>query len=98
MSLYTWGGKYFGKRNGDNLWTHDGCYVGRFSGDEVFDSSGQYLGELKNGKLITNTSKKSKSVPSFSPYADRVGHVPSVDHVGSIMLVGYEDFPRPDEI
>jgi len=98
MNLYTWGGTYFGKRDGDDLWTHDGRHVGRFRGDEVFDSSGRCLGELKNGKLITNFSKKSKSGPSCSPHIGRVGHVPSVDHVGSVMLVGHEDFPSPDEI
>ena len=67
MNLYTWGGTYFGTRDGDDLWTHDGRHVGRFCGDEVFDSSGRYLGELRNGKLITNTSKKSRSGPSFPP-------------------------------
>jgi hypothetical protein len=98
MNLYTWGGTYFGTRDGDDLRTHDGRNVGRFRGDEVFDSSGRYLGELKNGKLITNTSKKSLSGPSFSPYAGRVAHVPSVGHVGSVMIAGYEDFPGPDEV
>jgi hypothetical protein len=98
MKLHTWGGAYFGRRDGDDLWTHDGRHVGRFRGDEVFDSSGRYLGELKDGKLITKTSKKSRSGPSFSPHASRVGHVPSVGHVGSVMIAGYEDFPGPDEV
>jgi len=98
MNLHTWGGTYFGTRDGDDLWTHDGRHVGRFRGDEVFDSSGRYLGELKSGKLITNNSKTCRSGPSFSPYASRVGHVPSVGHVGTVMIAGYEDFPAPDEI
>ena len=68
MKLYTWGGTYFGKREGDELWTHDGRHVGRFREDEVYDSSEHYLGELKNGKLITKSSKSSKSGPPFSPY------------------------------
>ena len=98
MNLYTWGGTYFGKREGDDLWTHDGRHVGRFRGDEILDSSGRYLGELKNGRLVTDLSKKSKSGPSFSAHANRVGHFSSVGYVGTVMLVGYEDFPRPEEI
>jgi hypothetical protein len=98
MNLYTWGGIYFGKRDGDNLWTHDGRHVGNFRGDELFDKNGRYIGQLKSGKLITCTSKLSKASSSFSPYASRVGHVPSVNHVGTVMIVGYEDFPSPEEL
>ena len=98
MKLYTWGGTYFGMREGNELWTYDGRHVGRFRGEEVYDSEGHYLGELKNGKLITMSSKVSKSGPSFSPSASRVGHVPSTNHVGSVMIAGYVDFPSPDEI
>jgi hypothetical protein len=98
MKLYTWGGIYFGMREENELWTHDGRHVGRFRADEVYDSDGNYLGEMKNGKLIKKSSKRSKSAPSFSPHTSRVGHVPSVNQVGRVMVAGYEDFPSPDEI
>jgi hypothetical protein len=28
--------------------------------------------------------------------ASRVGHVPYIGHVGTVMYVGYEDFPAPE--
>lgn len=95
-SLWTWGGAYFGRREGDELWTHDGRHVGRFRGDEIYGQDGQYLGELKSGKLVTKASKLGRSGPRFSPRASRVGHVPYVGHVGTILYAGYEDFPAPD--
>jgi hypothetical protein len=99
MDLYTWGGTYFGKRDRDDLWTYDGRHVGRFWGHEVFDKRGRYIGELKNGRLITNTSKRlSRSGPSFSPYPNRAGHDPYADQVGSVMPDGYEDFPSLREL
>jgi sporulation protein YlmC with PRC-barrel domain len=94
-SLYTWGGTYFGKRDGDSLFTHDGVEAGRFHGDEVFGADGAYLGELKNGKLITKLSRISARKSSFTP-RHRGGHVPYVGHVGSVLYVGYEDFPDPE--
>jgi hypothetical protein len=93
--LYTWGGTYFGRRQGDSLFTLHGVEAGRFRGDEVYGSNGKYLGELKNGKLITSTSKGSRSRGGFSP-SSRMGEVGSVGHVGSAMMAGYEDFPSPD--
>ncbi len=33
--LWTWSGKSFGYREGDELWTHDGNHAGRFDGDAV---------------------------------------------------------------
>jgi hypothetical protein len=99
MDLYTWGGIYFGKRDRDDLLTYDGRHVGRFWGPEVFDKHGRYIGELKGGRLITDTSKRSsRSGPSFTPYPSRAGHVPYADQVGSVMLAGHEDFPRPHEL
>jgi hypothetical protein len=35
-NLWTWGGTYFGHRDGDDLWTHSGRHVGRFHGDELY--------------------------------------------------------------
>jgi hypothetical protein len=58
--LFTWDGKCFGYREGDNLWTHDGRHIGRFYGEEVYGQDGKYLGEIMSGnRLITNKSKKS---------------------------------------
>jgi hypothetical protein len=95
-NLWTWGGTYFGYRDGDDLWTHNGRHVGRFYGDEVYASDGRYLGELKNGKLIKRSTARSHRRAGFHPHAPRVGRVPYVDHVGTIMYVGYEDFPGPE--
>ncbi len=95
-NLWTWGGTYFGSREGDGLWTHSGRHVGHFIGDEVYGSDGRYLGEIKNGKLITSLSSRSRRGSGFTPHASRVGHVPYVDHVGMVMYSGYEDFPGPE--
>ena len=73
-------------------------HVGRFRGEKVYDRSGRYLGKLKNGKLIKKSSGSSSTAPLFSPRADRMGPVPSVDRVGSVLSVGYEDFPSPDDL
>ena len=94
--LWTWGGTYFGYREGVKLWTYDGRNVGKFRGNAVFEVDGSYLGEIKNGKLITSKSKTSRG-SSFSPSGDHVGEVPTVDRVGTVMLAGYEDFPGPEE-
>lgn len=95
--LHTWGGRSFGYRDGDDLWTHDGKHVGRFRGDEVYGHNGSYLGELRGGRLITNTSERSKISGSVPSLGNRVGHVQHVDYVGNVMLAGYEDFPQLEE-
>jgi hypothetical protein len=94
--LWTWGGVYFGQREGDDLWTHSGRHVGRFRGEEVYRPNGRYLGEVKSDKLITRLSSQSRSISPFAPHAPRVGHVPYVGSVGTVMYVGYEDFPGPE--
>jgi hypothetical protein len=95
--FWTWGGKCFGYRNGDNLWTYSGSHIGKFYGDEVYDRNGHYLGEVKsNNRLITNRSKKNFRKPAFSPYGKVVGYVKYVDYVGNVMYAGYQDFPTPD--
>jgi len=92
--LFKWGGKCFGYRNNGDLWTHDGRHVGRFHEDEIYGPDGRYLGEIKNEtRLITNKSKKNRRKSSFTSYGNRVGYVKCVDYVGSVMYVGYEDFP-----
>ena len=93
--LWTWGGRCFGYRDGDDLWTYDGKHVGRFSGDEVYAPDGQYLGEIISGnRLITNKSKKSWRHGSFTPYARRAGYAKYADYAGYAMYAGYEDFPK----
>lgn len=54
--LWTWGGKSFGYRDGDNLWTQDGRHVGRFHGDEVYGADGSYLGEIRNKNRAYHSS------------------------------------------
>lgn len=96
--LWTWEGRCFGYRDGDDLWTYDGKHVGRFSGDEVYAPDGQYLGEIISGnRLITNKSKKSWRHGSFTPYVQRAGYAKYADYAGYAMYAGYEDFPKLEE-
>ncbi len=93
--LWTWSGRSFGYKDGDNLWTHDGQHIGKFyNGSEIYGPNGQYLGELLNGRLITNLSKKHLTSYSFAPYAKRIPFVKYIDYVGYVMYAGHEDFPR----
>jgi hypothetical protein len=34
--LWTWSGKCFGYRDGDDLWTHDGLHVSPFRDEQAF--------------------------------------------------------------
>jgi hypothetical protein len=92
--LWTWGGRCFGYREGNNLWTHDGKHVGYFDGDDIYGQDGRYLGELVNGRLITNRSRGAWIRGSFAPYASRAGFAKYADYAGYAMLAGYEDFPH----
>ena len=94
-SLWTWSGTYFGVHEGNSLFTRYGIEAGRFYNEDIYGANGAYLGELKDGKLITNQSKKSWRKSSFIPRR-RVGHVGYVGHVGTVMIAGYEDFPAPE--
>ena len=97
--LWTWGGRCFGYRDGDDLWTYDGRHVGRFRGDEVYGSDGRYLGEVSSrNRLITDKRKKSWRKATFLPYARRIAYVKYVDYVGYVMYAGYEDFPEPEGV
>jgi hypothetical protein len=96
--LWTWGGAYFGHRDGDELWTYDGRLVGRFVGDEVFGTDGRYLGEIREGDhLITDTHKKHKRRDSFFGQRRRVLEVQRMRGMRG-MPGGYEDFPGPDKL
>jgi hypothetical protein len=93
--LWTWGGRCFGYRHGDDLWTHDGRHVGRFHRDEVYGPDGRYLGELMNGeRLIMCRSKAGWRQGAFSLYSRRVGFAKYVNYVGYVMYAGYQDFPE----
>ena len=96
-SLFTWSGRYFGYRDGDNLWTYTGKHAGRFYDDEVYSPRGRYLGELRNGKLITRRSKASKRRSGFRPQRNRMGRMKLMNHVGSVMISGHEDFPHIED-
>ncbi|WP_432359814.1 hypothetical protein [Sporosarcina sp. UB5] len=91
--LWTWGGKCFGYRDGDNLWTHEGKHVGKFYDKEVYGKNGNYLGEIRNDRLITDQNRRHFRKSSFTPYGDRVAYVKLVDYTGNVMYVGYTDFP-----
>ena len=95
--LWTWGGKCFGYRDGDDLWTYNGKHVGRFVGNSVFDPHGRYLGEIRSGnRLITARNKAHLRSGSFAPWAKRVAYAKYVDYVGYVMIMGCEDFPGPE--
>lgn len=93
--LWTWSGRCFGYKDGDNLWTYDGKHVGKFYDDEIYDRHGHYLGELRNSnRLIRNKSKRNWRKSSFTPYGKRARYSKYVNYVGYVMYVGYEDFPK----
>ena len=95
---WTWKGKCFGFRDGDDLWTHSGKHIGKFHGDEVYGRDGRYLGEVKSGQfLITNRSKSNLRKYSFSPSSSRSGYAKYSDYAGYAMYAGYEDFPSPKQ-
>lgn len=96
--LHTWSGRSFGWRSGDELRTHNGRHVGRFEGDEVYAPDGRYLGEVRNGRLITRLARKGTRKSGFAPRMSVVGRVDHVGYIGWVMIVGYEDFPSPDQL
>lgn len=63
---------------------------------QAYGADGRYLGELRNGKLVTKSDGSARG-NGFMPSADVVGHVPYVNHVGTVMIVGYDDFPGPEK-
>jgi hypothetical protein len=97
--VWTWGGRYFGYFDGDDLWTHDGRHVGRRDGDEIFGTRVQYLGEVMDGdRLITSLAKGSRRKAPFGAWGRRAGVVPYVNYVGYVMYLGYTDFPAPEAL
>jgi hypothetical protein len=96
--MWTWNGRSFGYRLGDSLFTFDGIEVGRFSGAEVYGIDGRYLGEVRGAedgnRLITNTYKKSRTIPSFAPTFGTT-YKQQQDRAGETLYCGHEDFPLP---
>ena len=93
--LWTWRGRCFGYREGEDLWTYNGRHVGRFNNDEIYAPDGQYLGEIRNeNRLIRNKSKKSKRGNIFTPHTHRAGYTKHADYAGYAMYAGFEDFPN----
>jgi hypothetical protein len=98
--LWTWSGKDFGDRNGDELWTYDGRHVGRFHGRNVFASNGRYLGELRgDDRLITRNGKPPRPRSPFTPLPARPAR-PRFRGFGSglVALASFTDFPAPEEL
>ncbi len=91
--LWTWGGRFVGHQDGNDLWTYDGRHVGRFDGDVVYAPDGTYLGELRSDRLITHRGRTGQRAGSFSAWGRRGATVPYAIYVGLVMIAGYEDFP-----
>jgi hypothetical protein len=95
--LWTWSGKYFGCREGNDLWTYRGLHVGRFEGDDVYGTDGRYLGELMDeSRLITNITKRSSYCSTLAPHEMRAGYAPHPGRPGYTPYAGYQDFPAPN--
>ncbi|TDI92974.1 MAG: response regulator [Chloroflexi bacterium] len=96
--LWTWSGDYFGFRDGQNLWTYEGRHVGRFRRDEIFRPDGLYMGDLVDGRLVVDWHKTARRASSFTPSENRGGHTHFADREPFDMMLGYKDFPGPDQI
>jgi hypothetical protein len=98
--LWTWGGKDFGDREGDELWTYDGRHVGHFHGTKVYAPDGRYLGELqREDHLITRIVRQPRHRKAFTPLPDRPARPAFIGFGGLPMpKAGYEDFPDPDAL
>jgi hypothetical protein len=96
---WTWSGKCFGYRDGDDLRTYEGYHVGKFYGDEAYGSDGRYLGEVMNDQfLITCKSKKGWRKSGFTPYAKYAGYAKYANYAAFAMYAGHEDFPEPEAL
>jgi len=95
--LWTWDGKFFGYKDGDDIWTFKGQHIGKLDGPEIFNSKGQYLGEIISDRLITCISKKNYKGFAYKPYAKRARVPKNVDYAGYAMFAGYEAFPKIED-
>lgn len=96
--LWTWGGNYFGYRDGDDLWTYDGYHVGHFIDDIVFNLRGQYLGELMNENRLVRKPNSSMRGYTVTPWAKRAAYARYANYAPFVKLAGYEDFPKPEDL
>ena len=97
--LWTWGGKDFGDRDGDELWTYDGRHVGHFHGAEIYGADGSYLGELqRDDHLITRTAKQLQHRKAFTPLPNRPARAIFIGFNELALPKGYQDFPSPDAL
>lgn len=95
-NVWTWKGKYFGYLRDDRLFTHNGRSAGILSNGNIFDRNGRYIGELRgSNRLITHKQKKNLRGPKAS-LSVGTSRARCVNYVGNVMLVGYEDFPLPE--
>ena len=98
--LWTWSGKDFGDREGDELWTYDGRHVGHFHGTEVYAPDGRYLGELqRDDHLITRIIKQPRASRERSRRCPIVRRGPPLSVSAAFPCQrAYEDFPDPDAL
>jgi hypothetical protein len=90
----TWSGEYYGRREGDHLIHRSGRCTGIFVGDEIYDADGRYLGEVRNGRLIRDDGKASKTGPK-APRIEQ-GALAGLAGLGGLdMPTGHSDFPQP---
>ena len=93
--LWTWGGRCFGYREGENLWTSDGRHVGKFWGEEIYGCDGQYLGQLwLDNRLIASQGKNTWRRSPFPPLNHRRrSPLNCSDRIPYAFRHGYEEFP-----
>lgn len=97
--LWTWGGEYFGFRDGAELWTYEGIHVGRFRREtEIFRSDGLYMGDLMDGRLIVDWHKTARRASSFTPFERRSGRDKFADREPIDMQIGFKDFPSVSDL
>ena len=96
--LWTWDGRFFGYRDGEDIWTYKGKHIGKLDGTDVYDPQGKYLGELVSGeRLVTCISKKNDRGYSFKPDPTIRRAPQNVDYAPYSMYAGYEDFPKLED-
>jgi hypothetical protein len=94
--LRTWSGKFFGYRDGDDLWTHTGLHVAQFEGGYLYGPDGSYLGEIVSGRLIRSPAGPGNRGLNFVRKPIRSG-LPNLGDEPSFPEINpYEDFPSPE--
>ena len=96
-SLWTWHGRYFGYREGDDLGTYSGIHVGRFRESSVFDRYGRYLGEAVGSRVVVNTPDLTLQSQPFAPRPRRKRLSALVGLPGLPLDPEREDFPPPEQ-